>query len=1643
MPGRISGAGVDGFDAGYFGISPREAHQVDPQQRLLLEVTWEALWDAGIDPGDLAGSDAGVFAAIYNNDYARLHFQDTSSLTAHAGIGTAHSVAAGRLSFLLNLKGPSLAIDSACSSSLVAIHLACQSLRAQECGMAIVGASSLKLLSDEVLVFSKWGMLASDGRCKTFDASADGFVPGEGSGAVILKRLSDALADGDRVRAVIRGTAVNHDGKTSVLTAPNGLAQEAVIRAALKNAKLQPQDVTYIETHGTGTSLGDPIEIEALNAVYGDVEPEVTAACILGAVKTNLGHLEAAAGMAGLIKAVLCLEHGEIPRNLHFRELNPQISLTGSRLKIPAENLAWTRGSAPRAAGISSFGLGGTNAHVIVEEAPLLPARDAAEAGRPIPLPAYRWQRQRFWLVETPRQKANSSASLPAGNSVHPLLGGLVDSPFVKGRLFESDLNTDATPYLAEHRLGDRPIMPFAAFLELAAAAIREVSGPAAVSIRDFMVREPRFLSSASCRVQVLAGDGSIEIASESESGWTTNATSSFQPIQPEAGSIALAGIKARCREEISPSDIYQRLERTGLQYGAAFRAIQSVSSGQRAAIALLRLPEDLRDEAKDYGLHPVLLDGCLQTVAAARNAANDDLFLPISVDRFDLQRTGAAEVWVYTEIVVSSAETLSANLVVTDMSGSIVARLTGFRAKRATGLQTKQFAASEAAAVYELAWRSSPSPDRVVTSRSGEHWLLIEGKEGSCSSLARALSQQGASCEIARSIEACRPAPARGSWTGVVYDSRGMEADREDMEWQHRERDAVDFIFNFVKSLENSSTVIPPRLWIVSSSVVAVLPGEDVSVAQAPLWGLVRTLALEHPETSPVSIDAGCESMAADTERMLAEEIAAGGLEPLVAFRNGTRYTARLIHSAAEPGKVQRLKIDVPGRLEDLHLEPTSRRDPTSHEVEIMVRATGLNFRDVLTALGMFGGRDPRLGAECSGTIVRVGSDVRGWKAGDNVLAFAPSGFQTFVNVAADFVTRKPAAMTFAEAAGIPIAFLTAHYGLNRLAKLSTGQRILIHAAAGGLGLAAVQLAIRAGAQVFATAGSPEKWAYLKKLGVERIFDSRSLAFRSEVLEATGGAGVDVVLNSLAGEFIRASLDVVARGGCFLEVGKRDLLTREDVVALRSDVRYFPFDLGEVAVENPKLIAAMLGELMESFSAGELQPLRTALYSLEDSVHAFRTMAQARHIGKIVLGHRGGEHNGDERLAKIREIFSQGTVLITGGLGALGVELARWLAGQGARNIVLAGRGAGSIDVHPIAAELQQSGVDVAVERVDVASSDQLQNLLDKIRATRPPLRAVFHAAGVVHDSVLGKESWNSFCETTDPKIAGAWNLHRLTQNDPIGLMVFFSSAASILGSPGQGSYAAGNAFLDALAHHRAACGLAMLSLNWGAWASAGMAARLTPEQMARWTRQGAKPMPPAAALAALQTAMKSGRAQVAVMDMDWKHFVNAKPARVDLALFAELLERGDRPIGKARAGTDILEKIRSATEGDRKLILSAHIKDCARRVLGLDGPAAISGGIPLQDLGLDSLMALEMRNELSQSLGVALSAGLLFDYPAVDDLAKHLLGILAFTQSTVESAIASDADDSIRALHSLSEEEAELLLMQELDAGTEKANA
>ncbi len=740
-----------------------------------------------------------------------------------------------------------------------------------------------------------------------------------------------------------------------------------------------------------------------------------------------------------------------------------------------------------------------------------------------------------------------------------------------------------------------------------------------------------------------------------------------------------------------------------------------------------------------------------------------------------------------------------------------------------------------------------------------------------------------------------------------------------------------------------------------------------------------------------------------------------------MVAIRRGVRYAARLVPAMPASHWVQRLVTDSPGTLDALRWEPAERPEPGAGEIEIEVCAHGLNFRDVLNALGVFGVEQPQFGAECAGIVTRVGAEVRSFRPGDRVLAFAPYSLQSYATVPEAYAASLPGGMSFVQAATIPVAFLTAHYGFGRLARLAQGQSVLIHAAAGGLGLAALQLAQRAGAEIYATAGSERKREFLRGLGVRQVFDSRSQSFREGVLQATGGRGVDVVLNSLTGEMIPAGLDCLAPNGCFLEVGKRGIWSEEAVYGFRPDARYFAFDLGDVAREDPELIRAMLGELTAEFAAGGLQPLRTSIYASEDAVAAFRTMAQAGHIGKIVLS-RQPEGVGQE----LNSIVARGTVLVVGGLGALGSALAQQLARKGAKRLVLAGRAA-HVDAKLIE-ELQADGAEVVIEPMDVTNPEAVEAVLERIRSSGAPLKAVFHAAGVVQDGLLESETWESYREAGAAKIEGAWNLHRLTAGDPVELMVFFSSAAGILGSPGQGSYAAANAFLDALAHERAARGLATLSVDWGGWAAVGMAARLSPEHAARLERQGMGLLDASAALAAMEKAIAERRTQVAVVDIDWERFLEARAA-ADGGFFSELRRR--QPLDQERpAEAAIREVLMRAPSAERKGLLAAHVRECARHALSLRPGATVRDDVPLQEVGLDSLMAIDMKNELAQSLQLSLSAGLLFNYPTVGQLTEYLL-----LQLPAADAVAPRERHPDAALVEMSEEEAERRLLEELE--------
>ena len=814
-----------------------------------------------------------------------------------------------------------------------------------------------------------------------------------------------------------------------------------------------------------------------------------------------------------------------------------------------------------------------------------------------------------------------------------------------------------------------------------------------------------------------------------------------------------------------------------------------------------------------------------------------------------------------------------------------------------------------------------------------------------------------------------------------------------------------------------------PPRLWLVTAGAqtpdaddvdapaTGGRPSRLARLSQAPLWGLGRTAQHEHPELGLTLVDLGPRPAAAEIDRLAAELWADDG-ERQVALRGEARYAARLARAVlATPGEETvlitrrpasqeelsfRLSVETPGALETLALGAEPRRAPGPGEVELRVRAAGLNFRDVLQALGfaavLVPGAPPPLGKECVGTVVAVGAGVEGLAAGDEVIAVNPADgrglFRAYATVPAAYALHRPAGLDDAQAATTLIAYLTAHYTLNHVARMERGERVLIHAATGGVGLAAVQLARQAGAEIFATAGSDEKRAYLRALGIAHVFDSRSLDFVDGVRAATGGEGVDIVLNSLAGEFIPAGLSILRPYGRFLEIGRRDIHedSRLGLAPFASDLSFSAVDLTQLFGARPALAARLCQEVVGGLADGSLPPLPVQVFAVSRAEEAFRHMAQAKHIGRIALSLEEPQSRVAPPPAPPMA-RADATYLITGGLGGLGLVVASWLVEQGARHLALVGRRAPADETHAAVERLRQAGATVLVAQADVAREEDVARVLARIATDAPPLRGVIHAAGVLDDGIVQRQDRGRFERVLAPKRDGAWNLHTLTEGLPLDFFVLFSSVAGVLGSPGQANYAAANAFLDTLAAYRRARGLPALSINWGPWAEVGMAAGHA--QARHLSALGFGSIRPRQGVEALGQALRSGVSQLGVLPLD----VAAGRAHAPTVAAQRLMSglAGEPEAAGAVAGASLREALCAAAPERRAQMLRdylaervARVASCAVERLELDRP--------LTAFGIDSLMAVELRGRIERELGVRLSAVDVLQGPSIERLAATL---------------------------------------------------
>jgi len=821
----------------------------------------------------------------------------------------------------------------------------------------------------------------------------------------------------------------------------------------------------------------------------------------------------------------------------------------------------------------------------------------------------------------------------------------------------------------------------------------------------------------------------------------------------------------------------------------------------------------------------------------------------------------------------------------------------------------------------------------------------------------------------------------------------------------------------NLARVLAEAEMPDAPRVYFLTRGAQPVLNSDPTNgVASSPLVGLCRVANNEHDRFRWTLIDLDERRGEFELDNLL-DEITLDNEETEVAYRNDRRYVNRLRRVRLEDipqrrcnarrtdGSVVsfRLQTRKPGTLSNLSLNETQRRTPGSNEIEVRVQAGGINFRDVMKALGMYPGNPVDLlwfGDDFSGVVERVGSNVQDLQPGDRVVGLAPYCFRSHVTVDRQMVFKQPAEMTFEQAATLPTVYLTAHYAINHLARMEPGEKILIHAGSGGVGQAAIQIAKQIGLEIFATAGTPEKRQMLKDIGVPHVMDSRTLDFADQIMEITGGAGVDAVLNSLAGEFIPKSLSVLAPFGRFLEIGKIDIYgnSKLGLAALKENISYHVIDLGQLILEQPSRVMAIFDQLRPRFDSGEYAPLTHKIFPITEVVEAFRYMAQGKHIGKNVLSFNEDSISIGPCTEDGHLLRSDASYLITGGSGGFGLEVSKWMAKQGARNLVLMSRSGPRDQAAADIEELRAEGVNVLDVRGDVTRQDDVQRVIEQIQSDCLPLKGVVHAAMVLDDDFLAELDEDRFNRVLHPKMVGAWKLHVATREIPLEHFVCFSSLSAVIGATKQSNYNAGNCFLDALACHRRALGLPALTLNWGAILGAGFVERnrKTAEYL---DTVGLKSLHVDEALRMYREMIQRSEPLIAVGRVDWRQLGKLSPAVGNLRTYAPVAhDRTD-----SRAGVSLTRQLMAALPSDRLAIVEDYLAKQVAGVFGIE-TAKVDRTTPLTNLGLDSLMAVELMNRIESETGTNIPMGGVLNGPNVQELAQTVLDLLIDSTDTSE---------------------------------------
>jgi myxalamid-type polyketide synthase MxaE and MxaD len=1595
---------VDRFDAAFFGISPREAEQMDPQQRLALELAWEALEDAGLPPSALRGSSTGVYMGAMWSDYAGLVGRRLEAIDSHTTTGQDLSVISGRISYALGLQGPSLTVNTGCSASLVAVHLACQALLREECSQAVAGGVSLILSPYGYVAMSKFGAMAPGGRCRTFDARAEGYVRGEGGGLVVLKPLRRALADGDRVMCVIRGSAVNNDGFSDGLKAPNPEAQRAVLREAYARACVAPEHVHYVEAHGTGTALGDPIEAAALGAVLG-ANREAGRPLRVGSVKTNLGHLEPAAGIAGLIKVALALEHRLLPPSLHFEEPNPNIPFEALRLSVQRTLEPWPAAGVRLLAGVSAFSFNGTNGHVVLEGgAPLTSLEHPRETGAQL----------LTFSAHTPaalRERVMSTRSL-----LEAAPAPLRDVGFTLA------LRRDHLP----HRLA------------VVARSKEELSGHLEAFLRGEPVRglsrSERAREGAHRCVFILPGQGGqwqgmgrellrgnaafraalgqCDAALAPHLGWSVveelasgNLRGTMDSVQPLlfAVQVALAAVWRSWGVEPDAVVGHSMGEVAAVHLAGALSledAARVICVRSRALAKLSGRGTMVRVELPVEQVLPLLagqsgrvsvgaINGPSSTVLSGEVEALTELVAELERRGVDCRRVqvDVAAHSPQTEELREEVRTALEGILPRPQRVPIYSTVTGGPIE-GTMLGVDYWVRNlrEPVRFFEAVSRLCAEGHRVFL-EVGPHPVLTQAVEETL----RHLGHTGKILASTRRGEDERGAMLEG--LGALY----VDGHPVHFQGVYPEGGGVTRLAPYPWQRRRFWLEAPP----VTEPVAAPRDG-----AGHPLLGL-RVESSLHEGTHHWEV------------RLEAKEAGAHSVRGLRMMSGGV--IAELVLAAA-----RELGEAVP-EVKELHFtEPLLL--PESHGLEAQLAVTqevagGFSFRLSSRRKGerRAGGWRVHATGRMGGATASIGEDWQG--EGMPVPAETPSPVQTCLEALLERCARAGVdSCVLAEISSL-VSWGTAS-PRSRIHVQSTGELsgnvalldehgrpvleargVRFHRLEAGL-LHAVEWRHEPWRPLLDMQGG--RWLILADRGgvgqrLATLLEARGhdCAVVLEDREALGAGGPEVFRKLL--EQTRPDRGVVYLWGLDADAGEPPEWEREcaRLLALAQALAFTgwaePPRLWAVAgggpatseVEVPLAQAASWG--LGRVLAAEHRGLRFTSVSL-----GAQPLTEVEGLARLLRSEEEAEQlalRGGARLvprlvrleAPVRPgtpVRPDGAYLVTGGLGALGLAAACELAERGAGMLVLLSRGEGGEAAREALRNMERAGARVVEVRADVSNREQLARVLEVIRQGPLPLRGVVHAAGRGDDALVLELNRERLRSVFAPKALGAWHLHGLTRDEPLDFFVMFSSVASWQGVPGQGAYAAANAFLDGLAQHRRALGLPALSIGWGGWKGLGLAATHGGERaLEHLARNGLERLSREEGLAAFSELL---RREVPARVLA----VPVVPPTVD--------GHGEARPGPERAAAGFRETLLATRSvARRQALLETYVGEQAANVLRL-AASDLDPRVPLRELGLDSMMAVQLRNRLEGGLGLVLATTLLWRSATVEALTGHLAGML-----------------------------------------------